>query len=416
MELIPILLDQSEAARKSNDWTKLEEISIRILQTIQRGSWPDENSLKIVVRNYFASIVGTGDFLTDLSQNNSERYQIGLSKLLDFMKQKTHKFNSVDLLIHAAREISLLALDPTPANRNKIGRYLREIARPDISIVICNQILEKTRLNYYSLTVLCGAYCDLGYFDKAIESADVALKFQSDSGRTFVLNALVRAHTLKFKSTGDVSEIETALSYGHESIDMKLDTYAANAFIAAAVASMQEHEIEYAKEILAKVEPQLKAPDIAAIFQAYKSEQARAPEAEVVELIDELNDEKYLGSLDSLFELVRRDEGFTPEVQDLRKMKIRFSENGWFLQGLSNNPCPKCGTISLHAYRKHFKRYGKDMHYWALVCDFCKTASDSIDFEKKEFAEISKYLEEKFPVQDLCNVCNGIFYDESAIN
>ena len=42
----------------------------------------------------------------------------------------------------------------------------------------------------------------------------------------------------------------------------------ANAFIAAAVASMDENEIEFAKEILAKAEPQLKAPDISAIIQA----------------------------------------------------------------------------------------------------------------------------------------------------
>jgi len=408
VEHIPALLDESFVARKSNDWVKLEEISIKILQIIHKGNLPDESSLKIVVQNYLASIVGTGEFLTELSQGDMEKYENGLNKLLNFLQQKPHKFNSVNLVIQAAREISLLALDPTPANRNKISRHLREIARPDIAIIICNQILEKTRLNYYSLTVLCGAYCDLGKYEKAIESAEVALRFQSDSGRTFALNALVRAHTLKFKATGDFSEIDKAISYGHNSIDLKLDSYAANAFVAAAVASMYENEIEYAQEVLAKAEPQLKAPDISAIFQAYKTAQALAPTAEVVEVIDEFENEGYLGSFNTLFDLVGRDEGFIPKVQDLRKMKERFNEGGWFLQGLSTVPCPKCETIALHSYRKHFKRYGKDMHYWALVCDFCKTASDSIDFDKKEFSFVSSDLEENFPVNELCQVCNGI--------
>ncbi|CAB5043701.1 unannotated protein [freshwater metagenome] len=408
MELIPALLKQSEIARKFNDWAKLEDISIKIFQTANNGSLPDEDSLKKVVQNYLASIVGTGEFLTDLSHGNPEKYQAGLNKLLEFLSQKPHKFSSLDSIVHAAREISLLALDPKPANRNKIGRHLREIARPDIAIVICRQILEKTRLNYYSLTVICGAYCDLGEFDKAIDSAEIALKFQSDSGRTFALNALVRAHTLKFKATGDFSEIDKAISYGHDSIDLKLDSYAANAFIAAAIASMYENEIEYAREVLAQAEPQLKTPDISAIFQAYKTAQALAPTSEVVEVIDEFDDEGYLGSFNSLFDLVGRDEGFTPEVQDLRKMKDRFNQGGWFLQGLCNVPCPKCGTIALHSYRKHFKRYGKDMHYWALVCDFCKTASDSIDYDKKEFTFISGDLEDNFPVIELCNVCNGL--------
>jgi hypothetical protein len=50
------------------------------------------------------------------------------------------------------------------------------------------------------------------------------------------------------------------------------------------------------------------------------------------------------------------------------------------------------------------------MHYWALVCDFCKTATDSIDYDKKEFTFISSDLEETFPVANLCNVCNGVSY------
>jgi tetratricopeptide (TPR) repeat protein len=405
MDSLLKLLDRSASARKALNWAELEETSIQVLRLIYQDSKIDQGTLRTTIQNYLSSIIGTGEFLTDLSSKNSAKYEEGLVKLLEFLRNRPHHFASIESTLQAAQEIVLLSLDPIPANRNKIGKHLREIARPDLSILICNQILEQTRLNYYSLTVLCGAYCDLDQFDKAIDVAELALKFSPEQGKTFPLNALVRAHTLKFKATGDIAEIENALHYGHASIDLKLDSYAANAFIAAAVASGDEREIEFAKDVLSKAEPQLRQADISALFQAYQAAQALAPEAVVVETIDESTDDAYFGVFDSLFDLVVRDEGFTPSVADARKMQERFSGDGWFLQGLSNVPCPTCEIVALHSYRKHFKRYGKDMHYWALVCDNCKTATDSIDYDKKAFSFISSDLEENFPVADLCDVC-----------
>ena len=406
MENISSLLEQSQAARKSNNWKNLEEISIRILQTLFKGNSLKDETLKQVIINYLSSIVGTGDFLTSLSSKNSDKYEQGLDKLNDFLEKKPHLFNSIDPIIQSGREIALLALEPTSQNRNKISKNLRAIARPDLAVIICMQILEVTRLNYYSLTVLCGAYCDLGYFDKAIAAAEKALKHDPGFGKTFVLNSLVRAHTLKFKSNGDFSEIKTALEYAHQSIDSKLDSYSANAYMAAAVASMINHEIENAKVALAKAEPDLKVADINAIIQGAKAAQALSPNSVGIEIIDELDDDGFFGVFGSLMELVVRDEGFTPEVEDLRQMVPRFKSGGWFLQGLCNVPCPKCEKIALHSYRKHFGRYGQEMHYWGLVCDVCKTATDSKDFEKKSFTFISADLEKNYPVAELCSHCN----------
>ena len=404
MESLLSLLERSAVARSASNWAELEEISIEMLRLIYRDGQINEGTLRTTLQNYLSSIVGTGEFLTDLRSQDSGKYQTGLSKLLEFLDNKKHDFVSIEGTIQSAQEIVLLSLDPIAANRNKIAKHLRDIARPDLSIVICNQILQQTRLNYYSLTVLCGAYCDLGQFDKAIEVAEVALKFSPESGKTFPLNALVRAHTLKFKASGDFSEIEKALAYGHTSIDFKLDSYAANAFIAAAVASADDREIDFAKDVLSKAEPQLRKADISALFQAYQAAQALAPKAEVVETVDE-STEDYFAFFDSLFDLVSRYEGFVPTVLDVRNMQHRFEGDGWFLQGLSNVPCPTCEKVALHAYRKHFTRYGKEMHYWALVCDICKTATDSIDYDKKEFSFISSDLEENFPVVGLCGVC-----------
>jgi tetratricopeptide (TPR) repeat protein len=406
MEDISSLLEQSQAARKSNNWEVLEEISIRILQTLFKGSSLKDETLKQVVVNYLSSIVGTGDFLTNLSSKNSDKYKQGLDKLNDFLEKKPHLFNSIDPIIQSGREIALLVLEPTSQNKNKISKNLRVIARPDLAVIICMQILEVTRLNYYSLTVLCGAYCDLGYFDKAIEAAEKALKHDPGLGKSFVLNSLVRAHTLKFKSNGDFLEITNALEYAHQSIDLKLDIYSANAYMAAAVASMINYEIENATTVLAKAEPDLKVADINAIIQSAKAVQALSPNSVGIEIIDELDDDGFFGDFDSLLDLVIRDEGFKPEVEDVRQMVPRFKSGGWFLQGICNVPCPKCEKISLHSYRKHFGRYGKEMHYWGLVCDVCKTATDSKDFEKRYFTFISTDLEKNYPVEELCGQCN----------
>lgn len=405
MQTLGDLLDQCSSARAIGDWSRLEVLSIEILRSIYKEPKIDEGSLKTVLQNYFSSIIGTGDFITDLRSSDSSKYQEGLRKLNQFLEKRPHHFTSIEPILQSAHEIALLALNPISANRNKIAKHLRVIARPDLAITICNQILENTRLNYYTLTVLCGAYCDLDQFDKAIDAAEVGLKFSPGADKTYPLNALVRAHTLKFKSNGDLSEIEKAIDYGHQSIDLNLDIYAANAFVAAAIASTKEEEIEYAKQVLEKAEPQLRKVDIAALFQAAQAQQALAPSAQVIEEFDESLEEAYSTVIESLFDLVLRDEGFIPKTIDSRKMRERFGEDGWFLQGLSNVPCPTCEKVALHSYRKHFKRYGKDMHYWALVCDNCKTATDSIDYNRKDFSFISSDLEENFPVTDLCGVC-----------
>ena len=406
MVLIPELLDQAGRARALQDWSKLEEISIEILRLAYRGTPVDEQTLKSVIQSYLSSIIGTGAFLIDLNSKDSSKYQEGLYKLLEFLKKRPHYFETSAELIQSAQEIVLLSLDPITANRNKIGKLLRELARPDIAIQICRQILDTSRLNYYSLTVICGAYCDLGQFDKAIEAAEVALKHSPETSRTYPLTSLVRAHTLKFKSTGDISEIEKALDYGHQALSLRIDSYAANAFVAAAVASSNSDEIAFAEEMLGKEEPELRKADISALFQAYQAKQALAPEAEIVEIIDEYDDAYFAsGDFDTLFDLVESEQVFRPIVPDKRNMFAQFAKGGWFFQGPSFVPCPECKIVAVHAYRKHFVRYGKSMHYWALVCSHCKYATDSVDFDKSSFKLISKDLQDRFPVADLCHEC-----------
>ena len=136
VESISLLLEQSQNSRKSNDWIRLEKISISILQTLFKGNSLKDETLKQVVINYLSSIVGTGNFLTSLSSKDSDKYKQGLEKLNDFLDKKPHLFNSIDPIIQSGREIALLALEPTPQNRNKISKNLRAIARPDLAVII----------------------------------------------------------------------------------------------------------------------------------------------------------------------------------------------------------------------------------------------------------------------------------------
>jgi len=398
------LLDQAAHARASQDWSKLEALSVQVLQLAYKGTPVDQQTLKSVIQNYLASIIGTGDFLVKLESRDSSKYQEGINKLLHFLKKRPHYFESSADLVQAAQEITLLSLNPVPANRNKIGKLLRTLARPDIAILLCKQIVDTSRFNYYSLTVLCGAYCDLDRFDEAIEVAGTALKYSPEDGKAYPLTALVRAHTLKFKATGDIAEIELALEYGHRALALRIDSYAANAFVAAAIASGNADEIGYAQEVLGKAEPQLRTADIAALFQSYQASQALAPEASVVEVVDEF-DEEYFGDFDSLIDLVTREQGFYPVIPEVGNMLSRFVKGGWFFQGLSYSPCPRCEKVAIHSYRKHYQSYNKNMHYWGLVCNECKYATDSKDFDKRAFSLISKDLEVRFPVSELCHEC-----------
>ena len=405
-QTISYLLDQSAEARQKNDWIKLEKLSIEIFQILYKKPNVDELSLKSLVQNYLSSIIGTGEFLIELKSADVKKYKEGLSKLEKFLMKKRYRFSTVPPIVNSAREIALLALEPTAANKNKISKHLRRIARPDIAIVLCNQALAISRTNYYSLTVLCGAYCDLNRFDEAITAAQTALKWSPEAMKIYPLTALVRVHTEKFKTNGDLAEIQQALKYGHRAIDIRLDSYIANAFIAAAMASADQSQIEYAKDVLEQAAPQESEIDIAALFQAYASSRALSPDAETERVFDEVDEDLKILASDSLVNLVVREMGFSPVILDLRKMPERFNSQGWFLQGSSRIECPQCGNAGLYSYRKHFKRFGKTLHYWGIVCVNCKSATDSIDYDNKLWQLIATDFEERYPVCNLCNLCS----------
>ena len=76
MDTISKLLDDCERARAASDWIKLQDLSVNIFRLVRKSSNLDEITLLEIVKNYLASIIGAGHFLTLLSSADSATDEI----------------------------------------------------------------------------------------------------------------------------------------------------------------------------------------------------------------------------------------------------------------------------------------------------------------------------------------------------
>ncbi len=127
--------------------------------------------------------------------------------------------------------------------------------------------------------------------------------------------------------------------------------------------------------------------------------------AALILLPEELAPDSSKPATDSLLAICERLFGFVPKVSENRNQIGRFSTTGWFYQDLVQVNCELCGNPDLLVFRKHFKKYAKEMHYWGIVCGSCKTASDSKVFNKKFVAKINESIEAKTEVAIVCTEC-----------
>jgi tetratricopeptide (TPR) repeat protein len=259
------------------------------------------------------------------------------------------------------------------------------------------------------LTTLCGAYCDLCQFDKAIERAEYALKFNPVDGKNYTLNALTRAYTQRFKRDADISDIDQALEYAVASIDLRTDIYSARTYIAAAMASGREEEIKSAITVLERVDPEYQAVDEQVLIETYAA--ANMISEDVVgnyfDAIPEIDHQTSLANSDqvNVFQICEDFYGWIPSCTTERKMSERFSIPGWFYQGDSNLECPSCSQPKLAAIRKHIVWFGNQTHYWALICKKCRSATDSMGFDKNFREALKHEFHFEFRVEDKCRIC-----------
>ena len=402
------LLEGCRIARQANNWPRLEILTSQILELAQNSNLDDKTLIE-TIRSYLSSIIGSGEFVVSIESKNLQVFEKGLLKLKAFLKNKPHIHKSVSKFEQAADEIRILCLNPIAANRTKIARSLRILARPDLAIEILEDQLQLSTKNYYTLTVLCGAYCDIYKFDKAIAVAELALKFNPADGRMYPLNALTRAHTQRFKRDGDIQDIEKALMYAKASIDLRIDTYSAHSYLAAAFASGYEVEIENATAIIDKTESLIPRVDENALVAAYEAANeipAEMIEAYFNETQESASDETIDSSFEfNVFQLCSDMYGWEPNCSKERSMVERFSKPGWFFQNDSGLKCPNCDSPKLSSIRKHYVSFGKPSHYWALVCRGCRQVTDSIGFKKGFRSLLKEEFDGAWPTENLCPTC-----------
>jgi hypothetical protein len=196
--------------------------------------------------------------------------------------------------------------------------------------------------------------------------------------------------------------------YAKASIDLRVDAYSARSYIAAAIASRYEVEIENAKAIINKTENSRHSVDENALIAAYEA--ANEIPAEMIEAYFNETQESEVeeiaeSSLElNVFQICLEKYGWEPNCASKRNMTERFSNLGWFFQNDSDLNCPNCDSPKLSSIRKHYVSFGKPSHYWALVCRGCRQVTDSIGLNlnnvlwKKEFDGVC-------PIVDICPTC-----------
>jgi hypothetical protein len=118
----------------------------------------------------------------------------------------------------------------------------------------------------------------------------------------------------------------------------------------------------------------------------------------LVELVEAPSVDSLLSSCERLFR-------FVPKVVNERQKPTRFASGGWVYQNRVSLSCPTCGNPNLLVFRKHFRKFARDMHYWGIVCSACKKAKDSKDFPKDLIKQITLELEDSSPITDTCSAC-----------
>ena len=110
-------------------------------------------------------------------------------------------------------------------------------------------------------------------------------------------------------------------------------------------------------------------------------------------------------NVDSLLSFCERLFKFIPEVVNERQKPARFASSGWVYQNRVSLSCPTCDNPNLLVFRKHFRKFAREMHYWGIVCSVCKKARDSKDFSKDFIQQITVELENSSPIADTCGTC-----------
>lgn len=298
----------SSKAYQAKDWKTLEKLSKELFLLLRANVETKPADIHSVAKNYLASIIAEGRFLLGEDTTGLAHFKKEITAFKGFLDESSPKLR-IELRpeLHHLYQVQLLLTHHQSDSINKASSSLRKLARPDLAIELTSSVLQKSRLNYYSLVVRGSAYVDLSQIDFAIVDGELALKHSLIENRNFALTLLARAYREKFKTEGDFASAERALELALESLAIRKDPYIARVFISIVRAIGSPEYDELIEELKSSLNFNFNSPDPLAIeiAEGLVTDQADT---------ETLHDDDPWGDLDDIDDLTYTNRDFAEET------------------------------------------------------------------------------------------------------
>lgn len=267
-ESLVSLLDACSAAWTKRDWIQLENTS-RALLLRASGLQLETSVITDAARWYLGSLLGPGRVIaSDRDVSDVLAIQRKLAQLDNWIEGEPRLVTTVAPSRGFLGEILVLATDDSAVSRGRTASLLRKVARPDLAISVSDELLGRSRLNYYALANKGAAMADLGDLDNAIALLSSALRpFHPADGFDRPLNAISRAYRLRFSRDGDLEDLEWSYAYARASWITFPSEFSARTYVAAAGEMGDDEKLE-AEAATANVPTSPPPPDPRAIERA----------------------------------------------------------------------------------------------------------------------------------------------------
>lgn len=267
-ERLAAALYESERAWVDQDWDRLSSRSLSVLLLAHHDTVPDD-SIVLAGRWYLGALMGNGELLNPAAVSAREGTTHLIGELAAWVRSRPHLSPLLSEFVAAASEIVTMAEEDSIMARGQVASRLRKVMRPDLAIVVADDILGRSRLNYYAMATRGAALCDLARYDEAIEALKPSLApFRPAEGVGRVLNALSRAFRLRFLNEGDLDDSEIALTCAQAAWELSPDRYAANTYLAAAAASADPGALALAQDATQQIPTSTPSGDRSAFERA----------------------------------------------------------------------------------------------------------------------------------------------------
>lgn len=409
-------------------WGELERAAWRALQDVVHRPIP-KIRMKEAAKRFASAALATVDNLDEFKKSCSNA-KSRLEKVLQGIDAYNAPLKeSIDEEIKTLDEILILLSEGSPQAYASIASKLRNrLGRPDLAIIIATLAIRIDNFEYAAYTTRGAAYSEIDSYEMALNDFSVAERSESSrkyaiAGHTKLLirqsnyssaltlgSELLRyPHTKPMlfllataaRGAGDTEKFNWLIKKAEKLTEVPSGTGRLLLTRQSIKILIETKQFELADKLLLELEVLDKPSNVAKLKR--ELEQAVIVSRESLSNLSTENTQPSRSNLETLCSSLF---GFKPIYVDERNKPARFGSEDWFFQGKSSFMCPSCKGITLLVFRKHFKRYGNDMHHWGIICSACTTAKDYADFNSDFLSAVKFELESSFPISNLCRVCS----------